>query len=217
MEFIRTIIGFIFHIDKYIPGIIQNCGTWSYAVLVLIIFIETGLVVMPFLPGDSLLFAVGTFAAQGWFNIFWLFVTLSLAAIIGDSVNYAVGKYFGEKLFRNEKSRIFKREYLERTHKFYEKHGGKTIVIARFVPIIRTFAPFVAGIGKMSYFHFILYNISGGLLWVAIFVFGGFYFGNIPLIKNNFTLAIFVIIFLSILPGIFEFIKEYKHNTCFKK
>jgi len=209
MEFLHNIVNFLFHIDKELSAIIQNFGPWSYLLLFLVVFAETGFVVTPFLPGDSLLFAAGTFAAQGAFDVVWLFVVLALAAVIGDSVNYAVGHLFGERLFRNEKSRIFKKEYLERTHRFYEKYGGKTIIIARFVPVIRTFAPFVAGLGKMSYARFFLYNVTGGILWVAVFTIGGFYFGNTPLIKENFSLTIFVIIVLSILPGVIEF---YKHR-----
>jgi len=212
MEFLQSIVNFVFHIDKQLSAIIQNFGAWSYLLLFMVIFAETGLVVTPFLPGDSLLFAAGTFAAQGSFRVVWLFVLLALAALIGDSLNYAVGNFFGEKLFQNENSRLFKKEYLERTHKFYEKYGGKTIIIARFVPVIRTFAPFVAGLGKMSYLRFFLYNVTGGILWVGLFVFGGFYFGNAPLIKENFSLAIFAIIFLSILPGAFEFWKHRKRK-----
>lgn len=210
VEFIKQGIGCLLHIDTCLKGIIVHFGAWSYLLLFLIIFAETGLVVTPFLPGDSLLFAAGTFAALGSFNVVWLFVILSVAAIIGDSVNYAVGRFFGEKLFQNEKSRIFKKEYLERTHKFYEKYGGKTIVIARFVPIIRTFAPFVAGVGKMSYMRFFMFNVTGGVLWIAVFVLGGFYFGNMPVIRDNFSLAIFAIIILSILPGAIEFWKHKK-------
>ncbi len=205
-------VDFFFHIDKYLAAIIQNFGTGSYILLFFIVFAETGLVVTPFLPGDSLLFAVGAFSAMGSFELFPAFCVLSLAAIIGDSVNYAIGKYFGEKLFRNEKSKIFKKEYLKRTHAFYEKYGGKTIVIARFVPVVRTFAPFVAGIGKMSYFRFFFYNVSGGLFWVASFLLCGYYFGNMPMIQENFSLAIFVIIIISILPGIIEFYKHHRRK-----
>jgi len=205
MTLISQGIEVFLHLDKYLDILIQNFGAWSYLLLFCIIFAETGLVVTPFLPGDSLLFAAGTLAALGSFKVGLLFAALALAAIIGDSVNYAAGKFLGERLFRNEKSRIFKKEYLKRTHKFYEKYGGKTIVIARFVPIIRTFAPFVAGVGEMSYLRFFIYNVAGGILWVAVFVLGGFYFGNMPLIKRNFSLAIFAIIFLSILPGVIEY------------
>jgi len=210
------VVDFFFHIDKYLSIIIQNFGAGSYLLLFAIIFAETGLVVTPFLPGDSLLFAAGAFAAIGSFDLAWLFIVLSSAAIIGDSVNYAIGKFFGEKLFRNPKSKIFKREYLNRTHAFYEKYGGKTIVIARFVPVIRTFAPFVAGIGKMSYLRFFLYNVFGGLLWVASFLLCGFYFGNTPLIQDNFSVTIFVIIFLSILPGIIEFYRHHRRKRLAK-
>ncbi len=208
MELISNMVSFILHIDKHLSTIIQNCGAWSYLLLFLIIFAETGLVVTPFLPGDSLLFATGAFAALGSFNVIWLSIALAAAAIIGDSVNYAVGKLLGDKVFRDD-SRIFKKAYLDKTHKFYEKYGGKTIIIARFVPIVRTFAPFVAGVGAMSYGKFFAYNVVGGLLWVGLFVFCGYFFGNIPIIKENFTIVIFIIIFLSILP---PFIEYYRHK-----
>jgi membrane-associated protein len=217
VEFIRQAIGCLLHIDTCLKGIVANFGVWSYLLLFVIIFAETGLVVTPFLPGDSLLFAAGTFAALGSFNVAWLFITLAAAAIIGDSANYAVGRFFGEKLFANKNSRIFKKEYLDRTHKFYEKYGGKTIVIARFVPIVRTFAPFIAGVGKMSYMRFFLFNVTGGVLWIAVFVVGGFYFGNMPMIKENFSLAILVIIILSLLPGIIEFWKHKKTKQTLSK
>lgn len=212
MEFLKTIADLILHLDKHLAYLIQHFGVWSYAVLFAIIFAETGLVVTPFLPGDSLLFAVGAFSATGSFNVLWIFGILCAAAIIGDSVNYAAGKFIGEKIFK-EDARILKKEYLEKTHKFYEKYGGKTIVIARFVPIVRTFAPFVAGVGKMNYLYFFTYNVVGGILWVGSFVFGGYLFGNIPIIKNNFTVVIFIIIFLSILPGIIEI---WKHKRAKK-
>ncbi len=208
MDLILQFINFILHFDKHLTFIIQQFGLWTYGLLFLIIFCETGLVVTPFLPGDSMLFVVGAFSSQGILNPLILFALLSTAAIAGDSLNYAIGKYFGERLSKAKHIPFFKKEYIERTHKFYEKYGGKTIVIARFVPIIRTFAPFVAGIGEMNYAYFLTYNVVGGLLWVAIFVFGGYFFGNIPLIKENFSAAIFVIIFLSILPGIIEILKS---------
>lgn len=204
MEFIKDFMDVVLHIDRHLSVIIQNYGVTTYLLLFVIVFAETGLVVTPFLPGDSLLFAVGAFAAAGALDVGRLFITLTAAAIIGDSVNYAVGKFLGEKMFYNHKSRWLKREYLERTHRFYEKHGGKTIVLARFVPIVRTFAPFVAGVGKMNYLYFFFYNVAGALLWVAIFVFGGYWFGNIPVIKENFSLVVFVIIILSILPAVVE-------------
>lgn len=196
------------HLDKHLNTIIQSYGTWTYMVLFLIIFCETGLVIMPILPGDSLLFAAGAIAAMGFLDPFWLFGLLTIAAVAGDTLNYWIGHYMGPKVFQQSGSRFFKREYLERTHQFYERHGGKTIVIARFMPIIRTFAPFVAGVGSMSYWHFINYNIVGGVAWIAVFIFGGYMFGNIPAVKHNFTLVITGIIFVSILPGVIEFLRH---------
>jgi membrane-associated protein len=212
MDVVNVMVEFIFHIDKHLDAVIKSCGAWSYGLLFAVIFAETGLVVTPFLPGDSLLFATGAFAAAGSFNVWCLFGALALAAVIGDSVNYACGKFLGDKVFRSG-SRIFKKEYLDRTHAFYEKYGGKTIIIARFVPIVRTFAPFVAGVGRMSYLYFFTYNVVGGVLWVAIFVFGGFFFGNIPIVKKNFTVTIFVIIILSIMPGIVEFLRHRRRKV----
>jgi membrane-associated protein len=212
MEIIKNILDFFLHIDKHLSTIIQACGNWTYLLLFAIIFCETGLVVTPFLPGDSLLFATGALAAIGSFNIFWLCIILLSAAIIGDSVNYAIGKIFGERLFQKENSRFFKKEYLTRTHKFYEKYGGKTIILARFIPIVRTFAPFVAGVGRMSYLYFFIYNITGAILWVGVFVLGGFYFGNVPIVKHNFSIVIFVIIILSVLPALIEFWRHHRKN-----
>lgn len=200
------------HLDKYINILIQDFGVWTYLILFLIVFCETGLVVTPFLPGDSLLFAAGAFAAQGSLDVLWLFIILSVAAVIGDTVNYWIGHFIGPKVFQKENVRFFKKEYLERTHQFYEKYGGETIIIARFIPIIRTFAPFVAGIGKMTYWKFISYNIIGGIGWVAIFTFGGYFFGNIPFVKQHFTLIIAAIIIISILPGVIEFIRIRREN-----
>ncbi|MFA6320358.1 MAG: DedA family protein [Candidatus Omnitrophota bacterium] len=200
MEFIKSLLDLAIHFDKHLNAMIQSFGGWSYLVLFVIIFAETGLVVTPFLPGDSMIFAVGTFAAMGSLDVAWLFAVLVSAAIIGDSVNYAIGKFIGEKAFHMKNSKIFKKEYLDKTHKFYEKYGGKTIILARFVPIVRTFAPFVAGVGIMSYRKFFAYNIIGGILWVAVFLYGGYFFGNMPVIKNNFSIAIFAVIILSILP-----------------
>ena len=199
-------IDFILHVDKYIEIIIDKFGVFSYAILFFIIFLETGLIIMPFLPGDSLLFVAGAFAARGAFNVLLLFVLLGAAAIVGDSVNYFIGKYFGEKAFAN--SRFFKPEYLEKTKAFYAKHGGKTIIIARFMPIIRTFAPFVAGIGKMNYSRFLAFNVIGGLVWVSLFLFSGYFFGTLPWAEKNLTLIIFIIIFLSILPGVIEYVRQ---------
>ena len=208
MEFVTAFIDIFLHLDKHLGAVIQSYGMWTYLILFLIIFCETGLVVMPILPGDSLLFAAGAFAAGGAFNVMWLFIALAVAAVAGDTVNYWVGNYMGDRIFNKEHVRFINREYLDRTHAFYEKHGGKTIVIARFMPIIRTFAPFVAGIGKMNYLHFISYNIIGGITWIASFVFGGYYFGNIPMVKKNFTMVILAIIFISILPGIIEYLRH---------
>jgi len=210
MEFIKNILEMIIHLDKHLDIIIKSLGSWSYLVLFLIIFAETGLVVAPFLPGDSLIFAVGAFSAVGTFKLWWLFVILVSAAIIGDTVNYSLGKIFGERIIKSGNFRFFKKEHIERTHKFYEKHGGKTIVLARFIPIIRTFAPFVAGIGKMSYFKFVVYNVLGGFLWVSICLFGGYFFGNVPVVKDNFLIVILVIMLISVVPIAIEFIKSFR-------
>jgi len=207
MELISQIIDFFLHLDKYLAEIISTYGIWTYMILFLVIFVETGLVIMPFLPGDSLLFAAGTFASLGALNVWVLFISLSIAAILGDTVNYWIGNYVGEKAFSGN-IRFLKKEYLDRTHDFYERHGGKTIILARFIPIIRTFAPFVAGVGEMSYGRFLTYNVVGGILWVGIFVFAGYYFGNIPFVRDNFSVVILAIIIISVLPGVFEFTKE---------
>ncbi|MBI2107914.1 DedA family protein [Candidatus Woesearchaeota archaeon] len=216
MAFFNNIIDFILHLDKYLSLLIQNFGIGTYLILFLIVFAETGLVVTPFLPGDSLLFAAGTFASIGALNVWWLFFSLSAAAILGDSLNYAIGKYMGPKVFRQKNARFLKKEYLDKTHNFYEKYGSKTIVLARFVPIVRTFAPFVAGIGRMSYLKFAFYNVFGGILWVGLLVFGGYFFGNITIVRQNFSLAIIVIIILSILPMIIEFWKHYRKKHAIK-
>jgi len=207
MEFIEYLIDLFLHLDKHLNEIIQQYGVITYVILFLVIFAETGLVFTPFLPGDSLIFAAGTFAALGSFNIHILFVILASAAILGDTVNYWIGHFVGMKLFEKY-PRVLKKEYLERTHQFYEKHGGKTIIIARFIPIIRTFAPFVAGIGSMSYSKFIAYNIIGGIVWCAMFAYGGYFFGTLPFVKNNFSIVIITIVLISILPGIIEFIRH---------
>ena len=212
LQLVKFLFEFIIHIDVHLSEIIQSYGVWTYLILFLIIFCETGLVVTPFLPGDSLLFAAGTFAARGDFNVMWLCILLSIAAVLGDTVNYWIGSFVGPKIFHKEHVRFLNKEYLDRTHKFYEKYGGKTIIIARFVPIIRTFAPFVAGIGSMTYWHFISYNVIGGIVWIVAFVFAGYYFGNIPMVKNNFTMVIFAIIIISILPGVIEFIRQHRIN-----
>jgi membrane-associated protein len=210
MDIILYLVDFILHLDDHLSQIIQNFGVWAYLVLFLIVFLETGFVVTPFLPGDSLLFAAGAFAALGALNLGWLFLTLTAAAILGDTVNYMIGKFVGPKVFRAQEARFFKKEYLERTRLFYEKYGNKTIVLARFVPIIRTFAPFVAGIGRMQYGLFLFYNAFGGVLWVLICLLAGYFLGNVPVVKENFSIAVLVIIVISILPIIFEF---WKHRT----
>jgi membrane-associated protein len=198
--------------DKYLGQIIHNYGLWTYLILFLVIFMETGFVITPFLPGDSLLFAAGTFAGMGYLNIGILFVTLSAAAIIGDTVNYWIGHMIGPRAFSGN-IRFLKKEYLDRTHAFYEKHGGKTIIIARFIPIIRTFAPFVAGVGAMSYGKFISYNVIGGVAWVALFTLGGYFFGNLPFVQDNFSLVILAIIIISVMPAIIEFIRERSRSS----
>jgi len=208
MELINTFIEILMHLDRHLDLVIRSYGTWTYGILFLIIFLETGLVVTPFLPGDSLLFAGGTFAALGSLDVKWLIISLSTAAIAGDTVNYWIGNVVGPKVFNKERSRFLNKKYLHRTHQFYERYGGKTIILARFIPIIRTFAPFVAGIGTMTYRRFIIYNVSGGIAWVTLFVLGGYMFGNIPVVKQNFSIAIFAIIILSILPGIIEFLRH---------
>jgi membrane-associated protein len=213
MEFIKSVVDFVLHLDVHLSELIQTYGVWTYFILFVVIFCETGLVVTPFLPGDSLIFAAGTFAARGDLKVVVLFLVLAAAAVIGDTVNYWIGKIIGPKVFQKENSRIFKKQYLERTHRFYEKYGAETIIIARFVPIVRTFAPFVAGIGRMTYGKFLSYNIVGGVAWVALFTFGGYFFGNIPFVKKNFSLVIIAIILISLLPMVYEFLKHRKKKS----
>jgi membrane-associated protein len=208
MGFLQKALDIALHLDRYLSGIIQHYGVWTYGILFAVIFIETGFVVMPFLPGDSLLFAAGTFAALEALDIRLLLLLLSAAAIIGDTVNYWIGYHIGPKVFCKEESRFFKKEYLDRTHAFYEKHGGKTIIIARFVPIIRSFAPFVAGVGRMSYARFLAFNLVGGVGWVVLLTGTGYFFGNIPLVKENYSLAIIAIIAISTVPIAVEYLKH---------
>ena len=208
MELIGGFVDLFMHLDRHLAAIVQDYGGWTYLILFLIVFCETGLVVTPLLPGDSLLFAAGALAAVTTLDVGWILLLLIVAAIAGDTVNYWIGHKVGPKIFQREDTRFLNREHLERTHRFYEKYGGKTIIIARFMPIIRTFAPFVAGIGAMEYHRFILYNVAGGLLWVSLFVFAGYFFGNIPAVADNFTYVIMAIIFVSILPAIIEFARQ---------
>ena len=208
MELVTYFIDLFLHLDTHLATVIQTYGGWTYFLLFVIIFCETGLVVTPILPGDSLLFAAGAFAAMGSLNFAWLFGLLSIAAVLGDALNYAIGHFMGPKVFAQENSRVFKKEYLDRTHQFYEKYGGKTIIIARFVPIVRTFAPFVAGVGNMTYWRFASYNIVGRLLWITVCLGAGYLFGNIPVVQKNFTLVLLAIIFISILPGLIEYLRQ---------
>jgi membrane-associated protein len=211
MDFLMQMIDLLLHLDEYLGEVIRTYGLWTYLPLFVIIFMETGLVVTPFLPGDSLLFAAGTFAGLGNLNVFLLFGLLSAAAVIGDTANYWIGHYIGPRAFSGE-IRFLKKEYLDKTHAFYERHGGKTIVLARFIPIIRTFAPFVAGIGAMSYGRFITYNVFGGVFWVAIFTFMGYFFGNLRFVRDNFSLVIMAIILISVMPAVIEFWRERQRN-----
>ncbi|HUV27064.1 MAG TPA: DedA family protein [Anaerolineales bacterium] len=207
MQIISELVDFILHLDVHLNAIIQNFGIWTYLILFLIIFMETGIVITPFLPGDSLLFAAGSFAALGSLNVFALFIILTLAAILGDTLNYWIGHFIGPRAFSGN-VRFLKKEYLDRTHGFYDKHGGKTIILARFIPIIRTFAPFVAGVGAMDYPRFFFFNVIGAVLWVALFTFGGYFFGNLPFVRDNFTIVILAIIVISVMPGVFEFLRD---------
>lgn len=211
MELILKLFDIFMHLDKYLGQIIAQYGAWTYLILFLVIFMETGLVVTPFLPGDSLIFAAGTFAGMGYLNIFVLFVVLSAAAILGDTVNYWIGHYIGPRAFSGN-IRFLKKEYLDRTHAFYEKYGGKTIILARFIPIIRTFAPFVAGIGAMTYGKFLTYNVVGGVLWVGIFLLAGYFFGGLDIVQENFSLVIIAIILISVMPGVIEYLRERARN-----
>lgn len=218
MQFIQTVIDFFLHLDKHLGELIQQIGIWTYLPLFFVIFMETGFVITPFLPGDSLIFAAGTLAAlpESPLQIVVLFLIMAAAAILGDTVNYWIGHYIGPRVF-TEKVPFLKKEYLDRTHQFYEKHGGITIFLARFIPIIRTFAPFVAGVGAMSYGHFITYNILGGLVWTAIFSFGGYFFGNLQIVRDNFSLVIVAIILISVLPVFIEIIKNRVNKTKLSK
>lgn len=207
MELIQEFVGFFLHLDQHLTQLVRDYGTGIYIILFLIIFAETGLVVTPFLPGDSLLFAAGALAANGSMNVLLLMALLVVAAIAGDSVNYAIGSQVGTRVFKPD-ARILRTEYLERTQAFYEKYGGKTIIIARFIPIVRTYAPFVAGAARMHYARFITYNVVGGIVWITLFLLAGFFFGNIPVVQENFGIVILAIIGVSVLPGIWEYVKH---------
>jgi len=208
VELLAPLIDLVVHLDDHLQGLVANYGAWVYLILFLIVFCETGLVVTPFLPGDSLLFVAGAIAAGGGMNIHLLVLLLFIAAVLGDAVNYSIGHYIGPRLLKDRNSRWLNPRHLERAHAFYERHGGKTIIIARFVPIVRTYAPFVAGAASMPYPRFALYNITGAALWVTSLAYAGYFFGNIPVIKNNLTLVIITIIIVSILPGIFEYLRH---------
>ncbi len=207
------IFKFILHLDEHLTNIVNQFGAFTYLLLFLIIFAETGLVVAPFLPGDSLLFAVGTLSARGILNVWVIYFSLLLAAIIGDSVNYSIGKKIGPRVFSQKNSRIFNRSYLDKTERFYEKYGAKTIILARFLPMLRTFAPFVAGVGRMKYTTFLTYNILGGFIWVTLFVWAGYLFGGIQIIKDNFEFAVVGIIVFSLIPVFIEFLKHRRDEA----
>jgi membrane-associated protein len=210
MDLLYKLIDFILHIEVHLDYMIQTYHGYTYFILFMIIFCETGLVIMPFLPGDSLLFAIGAFSARGSFDFWTISLSLLVAAIIGDSLNYSIGKYLGPKVFDSQSSKFFNKDHLVKAQKFYEKYGAKTIIIARFIPIVRTFAPFVAGVGEMSYKHFMTYNIVGAVLWIFSFIPLGYFFGNLPIVKENFKLVMIAIIILSVLPAVIEFWRERK-------
>ena len=208
MEALKKLIDIVLHLDRYLKELVPEYGLWIYAILFLIIFCETGLVVTPFLPGDSLLFAIGALGGAGALNLWVILLLLTVAAILGDTVNYWIGNLVGPKIFKGEGSRWLNRKHLDKTHQFYERYGGKTIIIARFVPIVRTFAPFVAGIGRMSYLKFMSFNVAGGVLWVFSMTLAGYFFGGLEIVKKNFSMVILLIIFISILPAVIEFWRE---------
>ena len=208
MDFLMQIVDIFLHVDKHLKDLIDHYGAWTYGILFLIIFMETGFVVTPFLPGDSLLFAAGAFAALGSFDFATLFFLLWFAAVAGDNVNYWIGRTVGKRAFHMENNKFFKKEYLDKTQAFYNKHGGKTLVIARFMPIVRTFAPFVAGVGKMEYPRFLAFSVGGGLLWMGIFISAGYFFGNLPFVKDNLKVVLVGIIAVSVLPAVIEALKH---------
>lgn len=206
MEILTFLVDLVLHLDRHLVELIQDYGAWVYLILFLIVFAETGLVVTPFLPGDSLLFVAGTLAAAGGLDLGLLIVLLCIAAILGDSVNYAIGKHVGERMVRS--GRLVRQEHVDRTHAFFDRYGGKTIVIARFVPIVRTFAPFVAGIGKMTYGRFLLFNVTGGIFWVVSLTTAGYFFGNLPIVKENLSLVVLGIVIASVMPAVIEYVRH---------
>jgi membrane-associated protein len=205
MEWLQQVVEFVLHLDQHLVALVRDYGTWTYAILCLIVFCETGLVVTPFLPGDSLLFAVGAISATGALDPLTAGLLLAVAVICGDNVNYWIGHWIGPVVFSRENSRLLNKKHLERTHRFYEKYGAKAIVFARYVPIVRTFAPFVAGIGRMAYPRFLIYSVAGGATWITLFVGAGYFFGNIPVVKNNFSIVILAIIVISVMPAVIEY------------
>jgi len=207
MSLIRALIDFILHIDTHLAAIVAQFGVWTYALLFAIIFCETGLVVTPFLPGDSLLFAAGAFAAVDTLKIQWIWILLCLAAVLGDNVNYWVGRTLKERVLSGDKIRFIKKEYIDRTHKFFERHGGNAVILGRFSPIIRTFMPFIAGVASMRYAKFFVYDLIGGIAWISLFTFGGYFFGNLPVIKSHFSLAVLAIIVISLVPLAIEILR----------
>lgn len=214
MTLVQFLVDLFLHLDKHLSAVITQYGAWTYGLLFFVIFIETGFVITPFLPGDSLIFAAGTFAALGSLNVWFLFFLLVIAAVLGDTVNYWIGHYLGDRAYQ---IKWIKKEYLDRTHGFFEKYGVKTIFLARFVPIVRTFAPFVAGIGHMSYKDFFSYNVIGGITWVALFTFTGYFFGNIPFIRDHFSLVVIAIVLISLLPMVFEAVKVKRESKLPKR
>ena len=211
MELVTSFIDIVLHLDRHLQVWVVEYGTWIYLILFLVIFCETGLVVTPFLPGDSLLFVAGAVAAGGGMDIHTLFAVIAVASFAGDNTNYWIGRQVGPRVFRRKGSVLFNPSHLERTHRFYEKHGGKTVLIARFVPIVRTFAPFVAGMGRMAYNQFLFYSFAGAILWIGSLAYAGYYFGNLPIVRDNLSVVIIGIVFLSILPGIIEFLRARRN------
>jgi len=208
MIFVGAALDLLMHLDRHLDDVFRNYGTWTYAILFVIVFCETGLVVTPFLPGDSLLFAAGALAGRGSLEIQWVLLSLGMATFAGDNTNYWIGRIVGPRLLRSEKSRFLNRKHLDRTHAFFERYGGKTIIIARFVPIVRTFTPFVAGIGAMTYPRFLVYSVAAACLWLTVCVMGGYFFGGLPFVRSHFSLVVLAIILISVMPALVEYVKH---------